>query len=183
MDGGSRRSSSHCTCQAQTQTGGSFTADGTQTLAMARAMSYLASPYRPMGHPVTYKLAEELEGFGIFASLGNSRSQAGTVDSLFCRKHSAQRVVDGVESTYRPGQIREILDQLVSQKIPHWLDPIFNFGFGRQGSCSMAIVLCRQSGDPCSCQQARIDNLSPPSIPSSSFVATVTAESIWPSRR
>lgn len=61
-------------------------ADGTQTLAMARAMSYLASPYRPWGHPVTYKLAGELEAFGIFLSRGNSRSQAGTVDSLFCRK-------------------------------------------------------------------------------------------------
>lgn len=43
-------------------------ADGTPTLTMARAVSYLASPYRPLGHPVTYKFAGELEGFGIFPS-------------------------------------------------------------------------------------------------------------------
>lgn len=66
--------------------------------------------------PVTCKLVGELEGFGIFPSSGNSRSQAGTVDSLFCRKCSALRVVDGVESTYRPGQIREILDQMSAKK-------------------------------------------------------------------
>lgn len=43
-------------------------AHGTQTLTMARGMSYLASPYRPLGHPVTYKFAGQLEGFGIFPS-------------------------------------------------------------------------------------------------------------------
>lgn len=87
------RTQSHCQCQAQTQTGGSSLAHGTQALTMARPMSYLASPYRPWGHPVTYKFAAELEGFGIFPSLVQERRLAGTVDSLFCRKYSARRVL------------------------------------------------------------------------------------------
>lgn len=84
------RLQSHCQCQAQTQTGGSSLAHGTQALTMARPMSYLASPYRPWGHPVTYQFAAELEGFGIFPSLVHERS---TVDSLFRRKNSARRAL------------------------------------------------------------------------------------------
>lgn len=91
-------------------------ARGAQALTMAPAMSYLASPYRPWGHPVTYRFAAELEGFGIFPSMVQERRLAGTVDSLFCRKYSAPEGVDGVESTYRRGQIREILDQLSAKK-------------------------------------------------------------------
>lgn len=68
-------------------------ADGTQTLTMARAMSYLASPYRPLGHLVTYKLARELEGFGIFRSQGKERRRVGTIDSFLCRKCSERRTM------------------------------------------------------------------------------------------
>lgn len=44
---------------------------------------------------------------------------------------------------------------------PPLVRPELNYGFGRQGSCSLAIV---RSGDPCSCQRASIASLSPPSV-------------------